>query len=307
MQKRLIFSGNIITSIRCSIIILLLLFFSTFSIGQTIYEGRIVNKSSKVSVPFATIGLFKENLGTNANERGEFRLIAKKIENDTLIISCVGYETSKIPVEKLTQNMEIQLEEKKVTLKEIVVNGKYDKSILLNDYSNCGMNWFIGSGSVVMLAQHFRSPSQHSLLKEINLCKFIGDCIFRIRVFNMDSLSRRPSTELTDTIIEVRSRSKHVNINLEKYKIFIPEMDFFVAIEWLYIPFNENKVKSNIGGRKILHSEFVPYLSTIYNEKQALQGEDFFETWQMDYRGKWKLAPGNMQLKMSAKVKYNEF
>lgn len=84
-------------------------------------------------------------------------------------------------------------------------------------------------------------------------------------------------------------------------------MDFFVAIEWLYIPFNENKVKSNIGGRKILHSEFVPYLSTIYNEKQALQGEDFFETWQMDYRGKWKLAPGNMQLKMSAKVKYNEF
>ena len=286
--------------------ILVLLFLPTVSIGQIMYEGTVVNRSTKSSVSFATIGLFKANTVTTADEHGKFTLIANKVENDTLIISCVGYETTKIPARAFTPGMEVQLEEKKVTLKEIVVSGNYDKSIWLNDYSNCGLDWYIGNRVTTMLAQHFRSPLPNSKLVEINLCKFTGNSRFRLRVFNMDTVTHKPSTELVDSLIEISAKSKHVNINFEKYKIIIPDRDFFVAIEWLYIPYNESRVKSNIGGQKILHSEFAPYLSIRYHKKNVTDNENFLEAWELDYREKWNPMPGNMYLVMSAKVKYNK-
>lgn len=284
----------------------LLLCLPFISSAQVSYEGTVVNKSSKISVPFATISLYKANKGTNTDEQGRFILISSKFEHDTLIVSSVGYETIKIPVEIFIQNMEIQLAENEFTLKDIIIIGNYDKSKWLNDYSNCGYDWFIGTGLIRMLAQHFRSPSQNSMLKEIELCKFNGNSIFRIRVFNMDSVSRKPSTEFVDTLIEIKTKSKHVNINLEKYKIIIPDRDFFIAVEWLYIPYNESRVKLNIGGQKIVHSEFAPSLSIKYHKKKISDNEHFMEAWQMDFRGKWNLIPGNMQLVMAAKVKFNE-
>ena len=54
--------------------------------------------------------------------------------------------------------------------------------------------------------------------------------IFRIRIYDMDTITKAPSSDLCDEVIEVKTRSKFINLNLEKYKINIHNKDFFVAV-----------------------------------------------------------------------------
>lgn len=65
----------------------------------------------------------KENIGTNADENGSFQIVSNNIKkNDTLIISCIGYQTLKIPVvNKSIETLTIELIEIETVLKEVIV------------------------------------------------------------------------------------------------------------------------------------------------------------------------------------------
>ena len=43
--------------------------------------------------------------------------------------------------------------------------------------------------------------------------------IFRIRIYDIDTLTRSPSTDLCDKIIEIKTNGKFINLNVEKYRI----------------------------------------------------------------------------------------
>jgi len=80
-------------------IILFFLFFPIVVFGQKTYKGVVIDKENFLKVPYATIGLCKENIGINADENGSFTLQSLKPEpNDTLIISSVGFLTERIPI-----------------------------------------------------------------------------------------------------------------------------------------------------------------------------------------------------------------
>jgi hypothetical protein len=272
--------------------LLLSLFFPILTVAQTNYNGIISNKSTKQKIPFASVGLMKENIGTNANEDGSFQLVSNNVKkNDTLIISCIGFQTLKIPADnKSIETLTIELIEIETILKEVIVTGKkYNNISTLNEFSNCGTNFFGTSGIATQLAQHFTAPSNNSILKEIKICRFSipliapDKTVFRIRVYEMDTITKAPSNNLTDQIIEVKTRGKYIQLNLEKYNIYIPNKDFFVAIEWLKIPFNEERTKMKMSdGKTIELLTYRPSIGWTDNINPTM------EAWTLDYKNIWR-------------------
>jgi hypothetical protein len=285
---------------------LLLFFFPVILHAQIVYKGDIVDKTTKNGIPFATIGLMKANSGINANEQGKFILSAGKYDNDTMIISCIGYETLKIPVIQYPSNMVFELVEKHFTLNEIVIGKQYNgESQSLNEFSNCGTSSYTTIGFITQVAVHFQSPVPNSMLTEISICKRDDNSLFRIRVYDMDSVSGKPFTDLVDTVIEIKSTRKHVHIDLEKYNIIIPGKDFFVAIEWIKIPYNESKMKIKNNGKRTTHTQYSP--SIFFKERKVSTSafQNSLEIWQLTYRGEWiNFFQKDGILLLSAKVKY---
>ena len=64
------------------------LLFPFCSFGQKTFTGIVSSENGINKVPYATIGLIKENIGINADENGYFILNSASPKlNDTLIIS----------------------------------------------------------------------------------------------------------------------------------------------------------------------------------------------------------------------------
>lgn len=264
----------------------------SFIYGQINYTGSVVNKRNGEKIPFASVGLIKENTGINADEYGYFLLISNKnIAADTLIVSCVGFKTFKLPLNKqVNENLLIALDEKNSELGEVIItSGKYVTSTILNEFSNCGNSYVGSSGYQTQLAQHFQAPMRNSLLGNVKICRmhipFLSPekARFRIRIYDMDSITLGPGKDLCNQVIEVKSGEKNISIDMEKYKLRIPGRDFFVAIEWLKIPFNENRRKTKMADGRVI--ETITYRPSIgWTDNQGAK----MEAWMLDYKGNWR-------------------
>lgn len=248
--------------------------------AQKIYTGHVINKNTKQPVSYATIAFLKINKGTNANEIGYFTIDVNGNENDTLAVSSIGYNTLKMPVSSLHYNISIELDEKPSILKEVTVQNAFKNSVTLNKYSSCLLSHYATNYKI---AQHFTAPTKNALLSEINICKSSRKATFRILVYDMDTITKIPTTELTDTIIEVNSEKKRVNINVEQYKIIIPNRNFFIAIEWLLIPENAYAETYTINGEKKTMINYAPMIS--FKEIKEVEGIVALRQY---YSGKWE-------------------
>jgi hypothetical protein len=134
-------------------LLFLILIFPDLAFSQHTFNGKLINKATKEKISFATIGLIKENIGTNADEEGIFSLRRyQEIPNDSLIISCIGYETLMLPVEKNNlQFLKIELSEKIKSLSEVVIKSN-TVSTTLNNFKSCGSSYITTSGFQTQLA-----------------------------------------------------------------------------------------------------------------------------------------------------------
>mgnify|MGYP001795697244 FL=1 len=115
----------------------------------------------------------------------------------------------------------------------------------------------------------------------------------------MDRVSKAPFENLCDSIIEIDVTGRHIKVNLEKFNIILQEKDFFVGVEWLRIPKNEEKNKAKLGGqRKVIYSTYSPLIAI--KDKTNINSE--LECWELDYSGKWR--PFNWTAMISATIKY---
>ncbi len=286
---------------------ILFLLLPILSFGQTTYKGMVVDKFTKEKIPYATVGLIKANTGINADEEGNFTLLTANNDiSDTLIISCIGYQTEKVSINDMPFDRKFYLVKRETILEEVVIGKRnYDNTITLNELSGCGNNYYGTSGYTSQVAQHFQSPVENSMLSEIRICTSGEKCIFRIRVYDMDMKTGQPTTDLADTVIEVKSGKRKVRIDVESYKIHIPSKDFFVALEWLKVPYNEHHYIASFKGEKKPQLNYWPLVSYVDRNKMKSSFGYLTEVWHQNYKGKWEnFFRSNSQLLISARVKY---
>ncbi len=110
------------------LIIIIILFISLVNAyTQTIQiEGRVIDAQNNEVLPGANIFLQSDwSIGATTNENGTFQLkINKSINNDTLIISYIGYRDSFIPVNSVSSSITVKLEPFAELLAESVVTAR---------------------------------------------------------------------------------------------------------------------------------------------------------------------------------------
>lgn len=125
------------------ITILLISLYSVTTFSQRSISAKIIDSTSQTPIQFATIAI-DDNTGVISNEFGEFNItINKKITvNDSLFISCLGYEKKHIAIEIFTDSI-ITLQSKTIDLSEVLITNKnYTiKEILEKIKSNLESNY----------------------------------------------------------------------------------------------------------------------------------------------------------------------
>lgn len=281
---------------------------SFLSFSQKTFTGIVSDENGTFKISYATVGLIKENIGINADENGYFSLRSLNPKlNDTLIISSVGFKTQKIAI---TNNLEpilnIFLVPQIISLEEVSIKPKNDwTNSTLNDFSTCGYYYIGSNGYLMQLAQHFISPIENSRLKEIKICITSGrpkKAFFRIRVYGIDTLTGGPGKNLCNKIIEVTTKKTLVKVNVELYKIRIPNKDFFVAVEWMKIPINEQFFKNNADKGELQFYSYAPSIAY----KEAINSN--LEAWELNYNGIWQPLSKTFKtirtILISAQIKY---
>jgi len=262
------------------------------TIGQKECNGFVLDKITGNKVPYATVGLTKENRGVSANAEGAFSINASFPQVDCLRVSSVGYVTQVLPVASWVNGKVVELRQETALLKEVVVVPNQKKQIYsLNKFSRCSWNsYHIGLETIYQLAQRFEAPREGMQLVELELCKDPSETVFRLRIYDIDSLSQSPFQDRADSVIEVRSSESHMRIDLEKYHVFIPGKSFFVAIEWLFVPLNEEQEKVKRSGRTTVHVFYKPFLRWVTN-RNLKKGK----VWRLNFNGKWSEIPRSNQ------------
>lgn len=284
--------------------LLCILLFPFTGIAQEIIKGKIIDSSTGNAIPYATVGLAKQNTGTNANEQGEFTISCQQPEIDTLIISCVGYVTNRASVKDFRANPILILILNIKRLKPVVIKNKWAFSEVGTSKKTLAYG-LTSTGSQSQAATKLTAPFTNTFLQTLNIrtSKYGGEGKFRVHVFDFDSVSKGPGDELTDTVIEVNSKPGITTIDMLPYQISIPGKDFFVSVEWLRIPFNAKISTALYEGK---NTEQLTYSPHVCFTKEPQSSSD--EIWGLAYSGRWypmtdkKYFPNSLAI--SATLKY---
>ena len=93
------------------------------SIRKILVRGNIYDNESKAVIPYATIGIEEENIGTISNADGFFQLkVPASFAGSSLIVSCMGYLSQGIPLELLNeQQVDIYLSPRIISIQEVII------------------------------------------------------------------------------------------------------------------------------------------------------------------------------------------
>jgi hypothetical protein len=107
------------------------------------FKGRVFDSEEKVVLPFANVSILRSNIGTLSNSDGDFVLkIPATMQNDTIIVSCLGYRQYRIPVSEIgEEKYNIDLVPTSFQLKEIKVTGINPQEILGRILSKINLNY----------------------------------------------------------------------------------------------------------------------------------------------------------------------
>src|SRR6185295_18391803 len=87
-------------------------------------RGKVLDRKSKVALPYASINIRNSAIGTVSNEAGEFDLfVPVDSKDDTLLISYIGYKTFREAISNLGGSETIFLQESPTVLSEVMVSG----------------------------------------------------------------------------------------------------------------------------------------------------------------------------------------
>jgi len=88
-----------------------------------IIKGHIFDNENKAAIPFATIGILEENIGTITNADGYFTLkVPASYSGSSLVVSHLGYLSQRIPIQLLNeQKVDLFLDRRIISIQEVII------------------------------------------------------------------------------------------------------------------------------------------------------------------------------------------
>jgi len=112
------------------------------TIKNIIVKGHIFDNENKTAIPYATIGIMEENIGTISNMDGYFMLkIPASYSGSSLVVSHMGYMSQGIPIQLLNeQQVDIFLERRIISIQEVIIRYIDPNSIIAKAMENRDVN-----------------------------------------------------------------------------------------------------------------------------------------------------------------------
>ncbi|GMV77952.1 MAG: hypothetical protein AMXMBFR79_10850 [Chitinophagaceae bacterium] len=229
--------------------IIFLYFFSLEVYSQTTISGFVIDENTKKGIPYATIINTNTKQGLYTTGSGYFKIAAYK--NDSIYISCVGYNPITISVSYFINNNNssdtFYLIPYTKELEEVIVApvdwSKYREMNM--GYAKLKSKLLISRGTGFEYAVYIPNTK----ILDAYICKLN----YKIEKLRLDTVAVRlhlyavsadnlPSVELLDSnyveILEGKA-DKVFSFDISKFKIKLPTNGVFVGIEWLGV-YNSN-------------------------------------------------------------------
>ncbi len=93
------------------------------TIKNVLIKGHIYDRENKTAIPYATIGIVEENIGTVTNNDGFFTIkIPASLIGTYLVVSHLGYMSQVIPLRLLNeQNVDLYLDRRIISIQEVII------------------------------------------------------------------------------------------------------------------------------------------------------------------------------------------
>ncbi len=222
---------------RLITIIIIFLLNINLAIGQVI-SGVVINEKNGETIEYANIGIVGRNIGTVSDYQGKFTIdINSQFDNDTLLVSSIGYFPKEIKVSELrNENIKVALKEKVYEIKPVVVKPKIYKQKTLGvttrfrriiaGFKDNLLGYEMGIMMKVKKSARIKSVNLNlsvcaydSLFYRLNIYKVTGPLMFE-NILESPIYLNLAKDEVKET----------VRVNLEKYNL-VMEGDFLVTIE----------------------------------------------------------------------------
>ncbi len=292
-------------------------------LAQANYEGQVIDKTTELPVPFATVTLAKAKTATQTSEQGYYNLKSSATEKDSLIFTCVGYQTYRMPVTAYKQNMFITLQPTSTALKEVVI-GVRKKTKTLSAFSSDALPYLSNFGffypeqlfEAQMYAKQFEAPKPDAAVIRIDIGRRLPDTwgetkpgkktTFKVHIITVHPQTGAPDSILFTKDVSVQDRLRKITIMLDSSNAILNSTKFFVAIEWLRIPHNEYIMRRSfsrtVNGNEIDRND--GFDRVIYQPLLAQQMRSpKYTSWQMT-NGVWQLFEHKFDIALSATVNY---
>lgn len=205
------------------IVFIVFLCFANSVIGQNQQEltGLVLDEENK-AIPFANILLPSQSIGTITNNDGDFVLKAgAEIKLDTLVISCIGFETLKLDLTELDlkEKLTLQLKQSTTELEEVVVSPRKPTELILEAWTKIPQNY---KNDPMMMKGFYRETIQLDQklisLSEAVISIYKTPYQDRQQIDQMKLLKGRKSKDVAESnILDNMSISGGLNVDFVKY------------------------------------------------------------------------------------------
>lgn len=241
----------------------LFLFFTTLVFAQT--KGIVVDENKK-PIPYVSIWVENENIGTTSEENGQFEIhVSDKDKN--LIFSSLGFEKKII---KTAEAKEVVLKPTAYDLKEVIVsNRKQTKEIEIGQTKSSILQAFDNGPRIdAKFFPYKLSYNKTRFIKQISILtdSSIDNASIKIHLYSVDA-SGFPGEELLDKdfIVPIKKGILKQKIDVSDFNLILPKTGIFVAYEKLLIANNRIEKKITDPNTKITKSQisYAPFV--LYN------------------------------------------
>jgi len=253
-----------------------------FATAQTKIKGIIMDKKSGTGISYANLGIPNQNIGTITDSSGSYRIEILNVNfTDSIIVSCIGYETFKTSLETFSKNPKIGLQEKIYGLNEVIVLAKRVKTegrekshgikVLFNRKDSTKT---LAGGEIAMLF------SNRDKIRITGVNFYLANNSYenikvRVNIYNAKDTDTDKKLNNTGNIFTItEGKTGWITANFENENIILNKQDYVVAIEILQI--------SPRSGQLAFLGGFKPYA-----RKTMVRDVSF---------GKWKKQPLNLSL-----------
>lgn len=251
-------------------ITVLFLFLSTFVFAQT--KGIVVDENNK-PIPYVSIWVENENIGTTSEENGQFEIHVSD-KNKNLIFSSLGFEKK---IVKASDAQMVKLVSTAYNLKEVVILNKKETKEKEIGQTNGGVLQAFDNGPR-MDAKYFPySPSykKTKFIKQVTIFtdSNIENATIKIHLYGVDA-NGFPGDELLgkDFIVTIKKGVLKHKIDITEFNLTMPSTGIFVAYEKLMIENNkrEKAVTDEITHETKIQKTYFPFVLYNYTERDFL-------------------------------------